>query len=79
MQSTFAIKDLDEKIAARKALIAADGAISIKMKNLEALVAACTTLFYCGGTLTLADCHLFVFMSMMRSGCAPLFAPFLLS
>lgn len=65
---TFAIKDLDEKIAARKALIAEDGALNKKMKSVESMVAKVTTPFYCGDSITLADCHLYVFVSMMRSG-----------
>ena len=65
----MAIKDLDEKVAARKALIAPDGAITKKMQNVEALVAAVKTPFYCGATITLADCSIFVFLSMIRSGC----------
>ena len=68
LSATFAIKDLDEKIEARKALISEDGAIAKKMKVVEALVAACNSPFYCGDSLTLADCHLFMFMGMMRSG-----------
>lgn len=64
----MAIKDLDEKIAARKALIEPEGGVTKKMKVVDNLVGACTTPFYCGDQMTLADCHLYVFVSMMRSG-----------
>lgn len=67
--ATMAIQDLDEKIAARKALIAPEGGITKGMRNVEALVASCTSPFYCGDKPTLADCIIFVFMSMIRSGC----------
>lgn len=70
MQSTFAMATVEEKIAAREKLIAPDGAMTKKMKILETLVAGCSTPFYCGDTVTLADCVLFVFIGMLRSGCA---------
>lgn len=75
MQSTFGIQDLEERTAARKALIAPDGPVTLKMKNLETLVAGCSTHFFCGDTVTLADCQLFTFIGMFRSGCALLLLP----
>ena len=68
MGPTMGIQDLDEKIAARKALIAPDGAITKKMKNVEALVAGCTRPFYCGDIATLADIPLFCWLGLIRSG-----------
>ena len=69
MQPTFAMKDLDEKIAARKAMIEPEGAMTKKLKIVDSMVASCSTPFYCGDSITLADAVLLVFIGMLRSGC----------
>lgn len=65
---TFAIQDLEEKIAARKALIEPDGAIGKKMKIVDSFVGATSTPFYCGEKMTLADVSIFIFLGLIRSG-----------
>jgi glutathione S-transferase len=69
LMATFAMKDPQEKIAARKALIQPDGAATKKMALVEALVSANTNAFYCGPEASLADVHLFCFLGTLRSGC----------
>jgi glutathione S-transferase len=69
LKATLSIKDPEEQIAARKALIQPGGKVKKKMDVVEALVGAITTPFYCGERMTLADFQLFVFMGMLRSGC----------
>ena len=70
LMGTFAMKDADEKLAARVALCEPDGAVTKKMNNVEALVAAATTAYFCGDKATLADVHLFCFLGTLRSGYA---------
>lgn len=70
LMGTFSMKDADEKVAARKALCEPDGAVTKKMQNVESLVAAATTAYFCGPEATLADVHLFCFLGTLRSGCA---------
>lgn len=68
---TFKIKDPEEKLAARKALIAPEGDMTKKMQVVEDMVSSKTTAFYSGEEPTLADFHLFTWLGLIRSGCAP--------
>jgi glutathione S-transferase len=65
----MSLKDPEAKLAARKLLIEADGAMAKKMRTLESMVAAIKTEFYCGESPTLADFHLYTWMSFIRTGC----------
>lgn len=58
-----------ELLSCRKALAEPEGAAAKKMQNVEALVAGCSTPFYCGEEATLADYHLFCWLSFIRTGC----------
>lgn len=64
----MSIKDADEKLAARQALIQPDGAMTKKLKVAEKLIAAVKTEYYCGDQPTLADYHLYTWLSFVRSG-----------
>lgn len=68
---TFNIPDADEKLAARKAVIAPDGVMTKKMAVVERTVDAAPGEFFCGDEPTMADYHLFVFLGDLRSGCVP--------
>lgn len=68
---TFAIKDLDEKIAERKALIAPGGTMHSKLMVVEKLLEASTTKYYIGDEMSLADILVFAQFGTIASGCAP--------
>ena len=65
---TYTIQDPEEKLAARKALTAPEGPMTKKMQNVERILGASTTEFFCGDQPTLADYSLFVFLSNFRTG-----------
>lgn len=67
---TFAIQDPTERLAARKALTAADGALTKHLAAIDSLIAAVSTAFYCGDEPTVADFILYVNASNGRSGYA---------
>jgi prostaglandin-H2 D-isomerase / glutathione transferase len=66
---TFYIDDLDEKIAARKALFVEGGKIDLGLKDLESLIIASTTGWIANTpNMTLADVKAFLNTFMMFSG-----------
>lgn len=66
---TFYIEDLDEKIAARKALFAEGGKIDLGLKDLESLIEASSTGWIADTEdITLADVKAFLNTFMMFSG-----------
>jgi glutathione S-transferase len=66
---TFYIDDLDEKIAARKALFVEGGKIDLGLKDLESLIIASTTGWIANTPdMTLADVKAFLNTFMMFSG-----------
>jgi glutathione S-transferase len=71
MHPTVAITDKDEKIAARKALLAPGGKIHTKMTVVEKLLEASTTKYYLGDEMSLADIFIFALISGFSSGCVP--------
>lgn len=67
--TTFYIEDLDEKIAARKALFAEDGKVHLGLKALETVVSASPTGWLVGTKdMTLADVKAFTGTFMLFSG-----------
>jgi hypothetical protein len=68
---TFAIKDLHEKIAARKALIVPGGTMHTKLLVVEKLLKASTTKYYLGDEMSVADVLVFSQYGVLASGCAP--------
>jgi glutathione S-transferase len=66
---TFGIQDLEERVAARKALIQPGGETHNKMQIIEKLLASSKTKYYVSDKPTLADVSLFVQMSSFSSGC----------
>ena len=67
--TTFYIEDLDEKIAARKALFGEDGKVHLGLKALETVVSASPTGWLVGTKdMTLADVKAFTGTFMLFSG-----------
>lgn len=64
----MSIKDSNEKLAARKALIQPDGAMAMKMKVADTFIGDLKTEFYCADQPTLADYYLFTWLSFLRTG-----------
>ena len=65
MSSTFSIKDVDEKAAARKALMTGDGAMAVLWAKIEALTGE---EFAVGSSLSLADIWVAFCVGMISSG-----------
>jgi glutathione S-transferase len=65
---TMAIQDEQERLAARKAQTAPDGALTQKVQVLETVLEGCKTPFYCGDKPTVADFRLYLWLSLVRSG-----------
>ena len=67
---TFAIQDLEERTAARKALIAPGGATFKKMELIDKLLSSTSTKFYLGDDISFADIVWFVNTLGISNGCA---------
>jgi glutathione S-transferase len=65
---TFAMTDKDEKIAARKALLAPGGKMHTKLTVVEKLLEASKTKYYLGDEMSLADIFLFAQICSFTSG-----------
>ncbi|GBF98377.1 glutathione S-transferase [Raphidocelis subcapitata] len=66
LYDTFKIKELDEKIAARKAVL--DGPLKDKLAHATKLVEAAADGYVAGPTLSHGDLHLFSTLSTLTSG-----------
>jgi glutathione S-transferase len=63
--------DKDEKIAARKVLLAPGGNMHTKLMVVEKLLEASTTKYYLGDQMTLTDIYVFAWIGGLSSGCIP--------
>ena len=66
---SLAITDDQARLEARKTLTAADGALTQKARVIEKVLEASRTPFYCGEEPTVADFRLYLWLSLVRSGC----------
>lgn len=69
MGPSLAIKDEVERLAARSILTAPDGALTKKVQVIEKVLEGCGSPFYCGEEPTVADFRLYLWLSLVRSGC----------
>jgi glutathione S-transferase len=66
---SIAMKDKEEMLEARRTLTAPDGALTKKVQVIENVLNGCKTPFYCGEEPTVADFRLYLWLSLVRSGC----------
>jgi glutathione S-transferase len=67
---SIGIEDKEERLEARKILTAPDGALTKRIQVIEKVLEGCGTPFYCGEQPSLADFRLYLWLSLVRSGCA---------
>lgn len=66
---SMSIKDVEERMVARKALTQPDGGVGVKLNTVEKIITDLKTEYYCGDQPTLADYHLFAWLGYVRTGC----------
>lgn len=70
MGPSLAMQDEQERLEARRVLTFEDGTLTKKFRTIEKVLEGCGTPFYCGQEPTVADFRLYLWLSLVRSGCA---------
>jgi glutathione S-transferase len=70
MVPTFQLTDLDERAAARKALMQPGGKLHDRYSVIDKLLGVSSSTFYLGDDIGLADATVFVLIGQVSGGCA---------